>query len=367
MTVSDHDLGIDELRARLQEAEETLRAILRGDVDSLVVPATDGDQVFSLRGAERPYRIFVEQMSEGALTISLDGLILFCNRRLGDLLSLSPDAIVGQYVGALPYPELMECIAAQLADRESQGSPREVACDAGGVTRTLQVIGSHLQGEWSVAFLIRDVTEARSRERELRRSNEEMEDRIRERTATLARTLEEVREARVAALNMMEDAVLAARALEGANRDLERQIAVTRESEERQRLLSTVVEQAGESIVITNTSGMIEYVNPAFERVTGFARAEAIGELSRILNSEEHDEAFYAALWQTIREGAVWTGHVVNRRKDGAVIEEEATISPVRDIDGTVTHFVAISRDVTSEIALGEQLRHAQKMEAIGT
>jgi two-component system cell cycle sensor histidine kinase/response regulator CckA len=135
---------------------------------------------------------------------------------------------------------------------------------------------------------------------------------------------------------------------------------------ERQRL-AAAVEQAAEVIVITDVEGRIEYVNPAFERVTGYSREEAIGLKPSVLKSGRQDAGFYAALWQTILRGEMWRGRFVNRRKDGTLYEEDATISPIRDDSGAIVSFIAVKRDVTQEVALEGQLRQAQKMEAIGT
>jgi PAS domain S-box-containing protein len=144
-------------------------------------------------------------------------------------------------------------------------------------------------------------------------------------------------------------------------------IAERKRAEEALVRLATAVEQAAESIVITDPDGIIQYVNPAFEFTTGYSRDEAIGRHSRLLNSGKQDSTFYADLWATIKRGDVWTGHFINRKKDGTVYEEEATISPVRDSSGNITNFVAVKRDVTKEVGLEKQLIHSQKMEAIGT
>lgn len=139
-----------------------------------------------------------------------------------------------------------------------------------------------------------------------------------------------------------------------------------RKEVERQRL-TTALEQVAESIVITDGRGAIQYVNPAFERITGYTRGEALGQTPAILNSGMHDDTFYGAMWQTLRRGDVWTGHFINRKKNGDIYEEEASISPVKDADGEIAHFVAVKRDVTEEIKMERQLRQAQKMESIGT
>ena len=138
-------------------------------------------------------------------------------------------------------------------------------------------------------------------------------------------------------------------------------------AEETRRRLVTAIEQARESIVITDNRGVIEYVNPAFTDVTGYSRDEVIGLTPRILRSGEHDTDFYRTIWETITAGRVWQGRIVNRRKDGTLFTESATISPVRNTIGQITHFVAVKRDITHEVELEAQLRQAQKMEAIGT
>ena len=131
--------------------------------------------------------------------------------------------------------------------------------------------------------------------------------------------------------------------------------------------LAMAVEQAAETIVITDTAGTILYVNPAFEQTTGYTRAEALGQNPRVLKSGKQDVAFYHQMWDVLQRGEVWHGHLSNKRKDGKLYEEEATISPLRDAVGKVINYVAVNRDVTREVQLESQFRQAQKMEAIGT
>ncbi|MBW1704476.1 MAG: PAS domain S-box protein [Deltaproteobacteria bacterium] len=131
--------------------------------------------------------------------------------------------------------------------------------------------------------------------------------------------------------------------------------------------LNTAIEQAAETIVITDIEGTIQYVNPAFERITGYTKEEALGENPRILKSGKHDKGFYKALWDTITRGKIWSGRFTNRKKDGTLYEEEATISPVLDSSGEPINYVAVKRDVTNELRMEKQFRQAQKMEAIGT
>ncbi|MEW6137761.1 MAG: PAS domain S-box protein [Thermodesulfobacteriota bacterium] len=136
--------------------------------------------------------------------------------------------------------------------------------------------------------------------------------------------------------------------------------------EERSRLM-IAIEQAAQAIVITDPEGTIQYVNPYFTTVTGYGHDEAIGQNPRILKSGKHDVKFYREMWDTLLRGEVWKGHFVNKKKDGTLFEEEATISPVKDPFGSIVSYVAVKRDVTERVHLEKQLRQAQKMEAIGT
>ncbi|MBU8870975.1 MAG: PAS domain S-box protein [Gemmatimonadales bacterium] len=143
--------------------------------------------------------------------------------------------------------------------------------------------------------------------------------------------------------------------------------AVERYSTELARqLLALAIEQASESVVIADLEGKIQYANPAFERVTGYSVAEAIGQSSRILKSGEHDDAFYKGIWEKISRGEIWSGRITNKKKDGSFFTEESTISPVFDPSGSAVNYVAVKRDVTEEIKLEEQFRQAQKMESVG-
>jgi two-component system cell cycle sensor histidine kinase/response regulator CckA len=145
-----------------------------------------------------------------------------------------------------------------------------------------------------------------------------------------------------------------------------RDITERKRAEERHARLSRVVEQTSDAIVITDPEGNITYVNPAFESASGYSQEEVIGRNPRILKSGHQDAAFYQRMWDTLARGEVWKGRLVNRRKDGVLFQEDATIGPVRDASGQVVNYVAAKRDVTNEMSLERQLAQAQKMEAIG-
>jgi two-component system cell cycle sensor histidine kinase/response regulator CckA len=145
-----------------------------------------------------------------------------------------------------------------------------------------------------------------------------------------------------------------------------RDITERKRAEEARARLATAIDQAAESIIITDIAGTIQYVNPAFERTSGYSQVEALGQTPRILKSGKQNAAFYEDMWATITAGQVWQGRIVNRRKDGNLYTEEGTISPVRDERGTIANYVAVKRDVSRELRLEEQYYQAQKMEAVG-
>ncbi len=124
-------------------------------------------------------------------------------------------------------------------------------------------------------------------------------------------------------------------------------LAERRRAEARLGALPTAIEQAADGIVVTDTHARIQYVNPAFTRITGYSAAEVVGRNPRILRSGWQDRAYYQQLWETILSGQVWQGELVNRRKDGTLYTEAATIAPVRDESGAVTNFISIKQDVT--------------------
>jgi PAS domain S-box-containing protein len=145
-----------------------------------------------------------------------------------------------------------------------------------------------------------------------------------------------------------------------------RNITEKKQAETENAQLIRSIEQVTESIVITDVKGSILYVNPAFEKVTGFTRAEAIGSNPRILKSGHHAASFYQAMWATLLRGETWSGDLVNKRKDGTLFNEEAIISPIRDQGGAIINYVAVNRDMTQEQLLRDQLNQAQKMESMG-
>lgn len=138
-----------------------------------------------------------------------------------------------------------------------------------------------------------------------------------------------------------------------------------RASEERDRLLGAI-EQVREIIVMTDADGRIQYVNPAFEKVTGYRRNDVMGRNPRILKSGKQDRAFYRHMWDTLLGRRTWQGVLVNRHRNGSLFTVECSISPVFDQRGTISGFVAVYSDITDRLRIQDQFLQAQKLESVG-
>ncbi len=138
-------------------------------------------------------------------------------------------------------------------------------------------------------------------------------------------------------------------------------ISERKRSEEQLRKLSRAVEQSPASVMITNAAGDIEYVNPRFVQVTGYSFEEVRGRNPRLLKGAETTPEDYRRLWRTITAGGAWHGVFHNRRKDGQLYWEYASISPVLDEQGRITHFLGIKEDITERIRLQSELAHRKR------
>ncbi|RMF03821.1 MAG: PAS domain S-box protein [Chloroflexi bacterium] len=132
-------------------------------------------------------------------------------------------------------------------------------------------------------------------------------------------------------------------------------------TEESLRKLSSVVEQIADSVVITDKDGNIEYVNPAFETLTGYTAGNVIGQNPRLLKSGIHTPSFYRDLWGTILAGRTFRSVVINKKRNGELYFEEKTITPIRDKNGEITHFVSTAKDITDRKRAEEKLRQREQ------
>lgn len=139
-----------------------------------------------------------------------------------------------------------------------------------------------------------------------------------------------------------------------------RDISRRKTAEREMRKLSSVIEQTDDVVVITDRNGIIEYVNPAFERKTGYTREEVLGKTPRIVKSGKHGPDFYRNLWETILRGGVFRGELVNQKKDGTLYYEEKTITPIKNRKGEITHYVSTGKDITMRKEMEAALEQAR-------
>jgi len=137
-------------------------------------------------------------------------------------------------------------------------------------------------------------------------------------------------------------------------------------SEETLRKLWRSVEQSADTVIIMDRSGVMEYVNPAFEALTGYSLQEAVGQTLGILKSEQQAGELYEEMWNTVLSGNVFRGIVMDRKKNGETLIIEKALTPLRDGNGEIMHFISTGRDITERRQLESDLRQAQKMDAIG-
>ncbi len=155
--------------------------------------------------------------------------------------------------------------------------------------------------------------------------------------------------------------------LSKANKRYRDEISERKKAEEKLRLQTSALEAAANAMVITDTKGVILWINKAFTDLTGYAEKDAVGASLPLYVSKTQNKEFYTRMWETISSGKVWNGEIVNRRKDGRLYSEKMTITPVRGAKNKISHFIAIKQDITHEKEMEKKLQQAQKMEAIGT
>ena len=307
MTRSGRELLAEnkDLRARLEETEETLRAIRSGEVDSLVIMSEVGEQIFTLKGADQSYRILVENMSEGALTVNADGMIIYANRRFAEMLKMPLEKVIGASIYlwvALDSQPILRSLLGKSADRKSREELDLVSNEGAKVPIQFSASYPLVKGmEGVICLLATDLSEIN----EFKRNEREL------------------------------------------------------------KLAASVFTHASEGILITDAHGRIINVNDAFTRITSYSRDEVLGRTPNILSSGRQDKGFFAALWHDLTEKGHWYGEIWNRRKSGEVYAEMLAISALCDSDGKVTEYVGLFSDITAMKEHEKQLEHIAHYDAL--
>jgi PAS domain S-box-containing protein len=294
--------SIDQLRSRAEQAEETLRAIRAGEVDALVVSTSAGDRVFTLSGADEPYRVILEQMSEGAASLSRDGVVLYANHRLAEMLALPLSALVGSPIERLVAPEQRAALSDLFEGRNGEGRNSGeiglVAADGHRVEVNLSItpLPAGTSSAWSIVAT-------------------DISDRVR--------------------------------------RD-----AMLREASEYARSL---IDASLDPLVTISAEGKITDVNDATERVTGVERERLIGtDFSDYFTEPERAREGYRRVFS---EGSVTDYPLTIRRRDGAVTDVLYNASVYRDASGNVRGVFAGARDVTDRNRAERLLRARERQQ----
>lgn len=145
-----------------------------------------------------------------------------------------------------------------------------------------------------------------------------------------------------------------------------RDITERKKAEQEREMLISAIEQAGEMITLTDSNGIIQYVNPTAERMTGYCQEEVIGQSPRMFDSDKPEDAAFQKAWEAVSSGRLCIERMIQRRKDGTCFTVDASISPIRNVSGETVGFVSVKRDLTERLRLEDQFRQAQKMESVG-
>ncbi len=307
---------IEDLQARLTEAEDALRAIREGDVDAIVVSGSRGEQVFSLTGAEQVYRLIVETMREAALTISFDGRILFCNRQFSHLVRNPQEQIVGRRLEELVAPEDRREVASLLARSQVVTVTRRLVfqgAEAPAVpTHVSAAVLRTSEGE-SICLVATDLSEMESS----------------------AKIIQQLR----------------------------RQQEALRESEHR---WATTLASIGDAVIASDAAGRITFMNAVAQELTGWTLAEAAGKpvraVFRIIN--EHTRAEMADPVSRVLETGRIVGlanHTLLIRKDGVELAIDDSGAPIQTEDGIPFGVVLVFRDIRERRQAEEALRRAKE------
>jgi PAS domain S-box-containing protein len=334
---ADLEKRVEERTGELMAANEQLKREARERVRAEI----------GLREREEHFRLLIENALDMVMLLKGDGTITYAGPSVKHMLGYSPKSLVNKNFLDFVHPASRDAVAERFA--EAGRIPGFImTLDASlkrkdGGWRTVEMISRNLLQDAKVAGIVvngRDVTERKQMEEKLRRMHLEMERRVEERTAELR----------------------------AAYQRLEMEIREHKEAEEGRMRLATAIEQGGDCVIITDSRGVVQYVNPAFEKVSLYSREEITGRRFDILRGEGKQDAFWEDMWHVLEGGNVWTGRLVNRKKDGSAYEVERTMSPIRSKAGAaIANYVAVERDMTEQAGLDAELRQAQKMQAIGT
>ena len=343
----------EELRARLDEAEQTLDAIRSGDVDALVVAGPEGDRVFSLTGAERTYRLIVETMNEAAVTVDVNGGILFCNQRFSDLMRCPLSEALGRKITdfvALAQKSPLQDFLTTAQTGSVQRSLTLRAADGGAVS--VQLAASPLvdAGQTSICLVASDLTELEAQADSIRVMHEHQQE-LEESRTDLQVSNAALSQSRLAALNISEDAIAARRQAEELTAHLQREIAERKEAEAALKKSEALYRGIGESIDygvwVCAPDGRNTYASESFLKKVGITQEQCSNfGWGDVLHPDDAERTI--AAWQEcVRTGGKWDIEHRFRGIDGQWHHVLARGVPIRDEEGVVISWAGINLDIT--------------------
>ncbi len=413
------------LHLKLQELEETLRAIRGGEAEALGVAGTDGG-FFTLKGTEHAYRVMVEAMNEGAVTLAGDGVILYANRAFAELAGAPLEKVIGARIGDFAVAMDAQKLKSLLALGQSMSRREEILLkgagglpvpalfsvhplheDGGGGSATLCAVVTNLgdvvasrEARMRLAVIVEssdDAITAITRDGLIATWNAGAErlygytaaeavgqpvsmlippERAHELAEIIARvgrreSMRHFETVRVCKDGRRVDVSLTVSPIQGTAESgigasiIARDITEHRRAEAQTRLTAKVFESSDQGILITDAQARIISANRAFEEITGYAQEEVAGKTPAVLSSGRHDKVFYSDMWRSIAENGYWQGEIWNRRKNGEIYPEWLTASAVKDERGDVTHYIGVFSDISEQRAARERIEYLAHYDAL--
>jgi len=363
--MSDRDMNIEkliaeneELQARLQEAQDTLEAIRSGEVDALVVSTAGGEQVYTLKSAEQPYRVFVEKMQEGAVTLLPDGVILYCNQRFAEMIQKPLEEVIGSSIYDLVSAAGQAALMAVLNENAGRGEFTLVRADRTTVPVVISPSATVVEGLTNLCFVVTDLSEQRRHELEILELNEGLERRVTERTAQLAAEVTERRRAEAALQVRNEELQSIEEELRLQNDELMR--AQAEAAAERQRF-EELFDSAPDAYLITNAQGTVQQVNRAALGLLGVTLAEVTGTPLVVYIAEEARGAFLNSLPELRQPGARLELELMMQPRDRVAFKAAVTVAASYEGSGDRDSCRWLIRDVSARDRMEQELKKAKE------
>jgi len=372
-----------ELQSRLTETEDVLNAIRSGEADAIVVSGTKGEKVFSLTSAETPYRVFIEKMSEGAVTLASDGVILYCNQRFSELINEPMEKVIGssfqRFIQESEKQTFNSLLQSGVKEKVNKNITFQISDNETVKTFSLLLSPSPIKALGDVCVIVTDISKFLHIENELRKVQDTLESRVAKRTESLNKKIDELASSRIAALNMMEDIVESKNNLELSNIKLTTEITERKKAEEElhtsRDLLSSVLENIPIRVFWKDTDLRYLGCNTLFALDAGMSHPEdLIGKDDSQMGWSEEAELYRADDKRVIDSNTPKLGYEERQTTpDGHTIWLRTSKVPLLDAQGKVIGLLGIYDDITERKnaekeheRLQNQLQQAQKMESVG-